>query len=142
MRRLIGAALVVGVMAGSAIAEPPSEVDTETRAESLERDALALAIIGGVTLSASAYFAFQASRTNNLIAAHPTDEPWPESIRLQEEQGERFQTWSGITAIVGVGLVATSAVCWWRSRSAREEPVTVAPIATPSTVGVAFSGGF
>ncbi len=142
MMRLIGALVACAVMVGSARAEPAKE--TETRSESLHKDALALLAIGGITLAGSAGLAFAAKDISDEISSHDPSQPWDYGTFHLAREGERLANLSTITGVLGVGFLATSALCYWRSRvAAREEAsITVSPITTPSSAGVALSGSF
>ncbi len=143
MKRVLGACVACVLMTSSAMAQP--EADTETRSESLFKDAAGLLVIGGVTLGVSLGLAYQANEVSNEIeSAQWSSAPWPEDIQLKEMQGERLERLSTITGVLGGAFVVTGLVFYWRSRVARsdEARVTVAPTATASSAGVALGGRF
>lgn len=137
MKRILGAMAACAAMAGSAVAEP------ETRARSLEQDALALTATGAVAIGASLYFGIRAREQARFIENHDVSQPWPADIGNAEVNGQRLEGFSIVTGAIGIGLVSAGAICYWRSRVARrEDRVTIAPMASPSTAGIALTGGF
>ncbi|MGE0400388.1 MAG: hypothetical protein AB7T06_26975 [Kofleriaceae bacterium] len=145
MKRVIGSLVVCAVMAAAASAEPTYEVNTEKRSESLRKDALHMFVIGGVTLALSAGFALAAHDKWQQIENQDPNVAWPNDLFYLEREGHRLETLGNVTLVLGGAFLATSALCYWRSRVAASEEqasVTVAPMASASSAGVAFSGSF
>lgn len=143
MKRVSGACVACLMMTSSAMAEP--EANTETRSQSLLKDAAGLLAIGGVTLGVSLGLAYRANEVSNEIQSYQwSSEPWPADIEMKEIQGQRLERLCTITGVLGGAFVATGLLFYWRGRVARSEEtrVTVAPTATASSAGVALSGRF
>lgn len=142
MKRLLGV-VVSCALASTAIAEPREQ----TRSESLRTDATYLAVIGGVTLAFGGVFAWGAHQRSEEIEQYAlSPEPWPENIFELEREGQRLEALSNVSFVLGGSFVVAGALCYWRSRVAANEErtsrVTVSPIATETSAGIALGGRF
>lgn len=145
MNRRIGALVCCCVMASSASAEPTYEVNKETRSQSLQKDALAVLVISGVTLAASAGFIYAAQQKSDEITHLVMSDPWPDNIGALERDGRRLSNLGTLTGVVGAGFAVTAGILYWQSRVARSEErarVTIAPTVSDSSAGVALGGRF
>jgi len=100
--------------------------------------------VGLATVGVGVFFGFKAKQNSDLISNHDKNMSWPDNIKQIEADGESFEKKQIIFTVAGGVLATTGAVIYFIGRSKRgsAERVTVAPTATPDTLGVTIGGGF
>lgn len=101
--------------------------------------------LGVISLGVGFYFGAQAKSISDEISGHtdPND-PWRDDIRDYQDKGQRYENIQIATLIAGGALVVAGGFMYLRgrSKSSSTERVTVAPSATPSSVGFVLGGSF
>jgi hypothetical protein len=96
-----------------------------------------------VALGVGVVFGLKAKKVSDEISTHPVADRWRPDIRAYEKEGQAHENKQIAFMIAGGALVATGAVLWVvGGKKTRSEQVTVTPVATPETMGLAVSGGF
>lgn len=122
----------------------PVDQGTPGPSHKLEYAGIGLAGVGAIVFGVGVYYGLQAKDMSDKITNWPKNTPWPDSIKAMEQQGKDDQT-KQIEFMVGGGVVlglgVVIAVLGHPSASSAEH-VTLRPVATPNTVGLAIGGGF
>jgi hypothetical protein len=99
---------------------------------------------GAIMFGVGVYYGLQAKKISDDITNHPIGVMWPSDIKQQEADGKSDQTKQIVFMVAGgVALAGGVAVALYgRSRASTSEHVSIAPMASPTTLGVAVGGGF
>ncbi len=121
-------------------ATPPAD-----RGKGMKVAGLVTGGVGLVSLGLGFYFGAKAQSISDDISSHTNpDDPWRDDIRDYQDQGQRYENLQIVTLVAGGVLVVAGGFLYLRgrSKSSSAERVTVAPSATPSSVGLVFGGAF
>lgn len=110
----------------------------------LEYTGIAVGVVGLATFGAGVYYGLQAKKISDSITNHDPTMPWPTDIKKQESDGQNDQTMQ-IAFMIGGGVVAGVGVLLTvigHEKVSTAEHVSIRPIATQSSLGLAVGGGF
>jgi len=130
------------------VVQPPvvERYGTETQTDPgrpLTVAGMAVAGLGVVGLGVGVYFGLKARSISNEISDHDQSQPWPSDINQKEKDGQAAEDKQIILMTVGGIALAGGVVLYMLGRAkSSEKRVAITPTATPSTVGVMFSGSF
>lgn len=123
-----------------ATAQPSSEHP----GKSLRLAGLGVGVAGAAAFGVGVYFGLQAKRISDDISSHDVTMPWRNDIQAYEREGQDDQT-KEIVFMVAGGVAAAGGVALYllgRSHASHAEHVAVVPTGSPTSVGLALSGGF
>ncbi len=110
----------------------------------LEYAGIAVGVVGLATFGAGIYYGLQAKKISDSITNHDPTQPWPSDIKNQESEGQSDQT-KQIAFMIGGGVVAGVGVLLTvigHEKASTAEHVSIRPVATQRSLGLAISGGF
>jgi hypothetical protein len=126
---------------GSAAAPAPHEGG----GHGLQYAGLGIAGLGAAGLGVGVYFGLQAKNISDQITNHKVTDPWPANIKQMESDGASDQT-KQIAFLIGGGVaLAAGTVLYFVGRShasSSDEHVSIAPVVTPSSVGLSLGGSY
>jgi tetratricopeptide (TPR) repeat protein len=134
-----GAATTFGPAGG-----PGADQGAPKPSHTLEYAGYGVAGAGAIVFGIGVYFGLQAKDISDQITNHPTNTMWPNDIKQMEADGKSDQS-NQILFMVGGGVVLGAGVVMallGRSHASSSEHVTIAPVATPTTIGLAAGGAF
>lgn len=121
----------------------PREPSSGSPGRGFRLTGLGLGAAGVVALGIGGYFGYQAQQKAGELNDHPTNEPWPANLKEIEREGQRAEDRQVLFMIVGGALVVGGgAVYLYGATRSSPERVTITPTATPTSAGIAISGGF
>jgi tetratricopeptide (TPR) repeat protein len=122
----------------------PVDQGPEAPSQTLEYAGFGVAGVGAIVLGVGVYYGLQAKDMSDKITNWPKNTPWPDTIKAMEQEGKddqskqiEFMIAGG--AVLGVGVVMAVI---GHSHASSAEHVTLRPVATQNTVGLAVGGGF
>ncbi|MGE5186690.1 MAG: tetratricopeptide repeat protein [Acidobacteriota bacterium] len=121
-----------------------AEPETPHGSHALEYTGLAVGIVGLAAVGAGVYYGLQAKDISDQITNHDPMTMWPTNIKQMEADGQSDQNKQIAFMIVG-GVATTTGVVMaiiGKSHASQPEHVSLRPVATPSSVGLAIGGGF
>lgn len=124
---------------------PPAPEQPANPGGTLRMVGLGTTVVGLAVLGAGVYFGMKAGENSDLISNHPAGEPWPDNIKQIEADGQKYEDRQILFSIAGGAVAATGVVLYFVGRSKRAESpskVTVIPKASPTSFGLALTGGF
>ncbi len=134
---------------GSDVATKPNEEPAGTKPsgnKALRLAGVGTAAAGAVALGFGIYYGIHAQDISDFITHYVMNNPgkmWPNNITDLENEGKAAQTNQIVLDIVGPVAIVAGGVMFWLGRSHKAESnVTVAPLLTPSSTGLAVSGRF
>lgn len=105
-----------------------------------------IGVVGLAGLGVGTFFGLKAKEKSDLISNHDKTMPWPNEIRQIEADGEAYEKRQILLTIAGGALTATGVVLFiigaTRSSSTEKEKLSVRPLATPDSLGIALGRGF
>ena len=107
----------------------------------LELAGLGVGAAGLVTFGVGIYYGLQAKSISDDISSHPTNQAWRNDIVAYEQEGKDDQTKQIIFMTAGGIVAAGGAVLYWlgHSKNTAVEQVSVRPVVSPSSIGIAGS---
>jgi opacity protein-like surface antigen len=124
----------------TATAEPPAPAPSRA----LEYTGAGIGAAGLAAFGVGIYFGLQAKDLSDKITNHDPTQPWPDNIKQMEADGKSDQT-KQIAFMIGGGVVAAGGIViaiLGRAHAASAERVSLRPLASPTTIGLAVGGGF
>ena len=121
-----------------------SEPSSEHPGKNLRLAGLGVGVAGAAAFGVGVYYGLQAKRISDDISSHDVTMPWRNDIQAYEREGQSDQTKEIVFMVVG-GVAAAGGVALYllgRSHSSHAEHVAVVPTGSPTSVGLAISGGF
>jgi tetratricopeptide (TPR) repeat protein len=109
---------------------------------------LATAGVGAIVLGLGIKYGLDAQAHTDFVNSYTTKfpgQPWPADIKAYEQEGHDLNTKQVIFTIGGSVAVVTGVVIYFVGRSkasSSSERAALRPTATPTSLGVALSGGF
>jgi tetratricopeptide (TPR) repeat protein len=105
---------------------------------------MAVGGVGVVAVGLGVVFGVKAQNATAIVNDHKMGDPWPNDILDIEKRGQRDENLQiGLLVGGGAALVLGGALYYvGHSKKSAETAVTVRPIATPTTAGIAIGGGF
>lgn len=101
-------------------------------------------VVGLAGVGAGLYFGRKAQEKSDIISNHPANTPWPDDIHTIEADGQKYEDRQIQLTIVGSALAITGGVLFviGVAKSGSAEKVSVRPMATPNSFGLAIGRGF
>ena len=118
--------------------------DKPHASHTLEYTGIAVGVVGLATFGAGVYYGLQAKRISDSITNHDTTMMWPPDIKAQEKEGQDDQT-KQIAFMIAGGVVAGVGVLVTvigHDKASNAEHVSIRPMATQNSIGLAVGGGF
>jgi tetratricopeptide (TPR) repeat protein len=125
---------------GGAIVDPGHPQPSHT----LQYAGYGVAGAGAIVFGVGVYFGFKAKDISDQITNHKITDMWPDGIKQMEADGKSYQD-KQVYMMIGGGVLLGAGVVMavlGRPHAADAEHVSIAPVATPTTMGIAVSGGF
>jgi hypothetical protein len=88
------------------------------------------------------YDGIQAKRISDDITNHNISTHWDPNIRDLQAEGQRYEDKQITYMVTGGAVLLVGVVVTLIGHNRAAEHVAIAPIASPSSIGVAVSGGF
>jgi hypothetical protein len=123
---------------------PPPSRPHEDSGRTLQWVGMGVGGAGALGLAVGIYYGIQARSVSDEITNHKITDPWPANIKQIESDGHNDQKLQiGFLITGGVALVG-GAVLYFvgRSQSAADEHVSIAPVVTPTSVGLSLGGSY
>ena len=103
-----------------------------------------VAIVGAAVFGGGIYFGMQAKSIADEITNHDINDPWPANIKQREQQGKDANT-KAIGMMVGGGVAIAAGAAMFvlgAPKAEKDTSISIAPVATPDTLGFAAAGRF
>ena len=124
---------------------PPPPPPPPASSRTLEFTGYGIAAAGAIAFGVGVYYGLQAKNASDTITNHPMGTPWPDNIKQIESDGKSDQT-KQIVFMVGGGIVLAGGVALGiyghTHNGSGAEHVSIAPVASPTSVGLVVGGGF
>jgi tetratricopeptide (TPR) repeat protein len=121
-----------------------AEPDKPHAGHGLEYAGIGVGVVGLAAFGAGVYYGLQAKNISDTITNHDPMTMWPTNIKQMEADGQSDQN-KQIAFMIAGGVLTTAGLFMTiigHSHASAAEHVSIAPTATPSSVGFAVSGGF
>jgi hypothetical protein len=128
----------------TATTTPITEPSAPQPGRTFEIAGLAVGGAGVLAFGVGVYYGLQAKSISDDISSHSTMMAWRNDIVAYEQEGQDDQTKQIIFMTAG-GVIAAGGVVLYvlgHSKNTAAEPVTLRPLASPTSVGLALGGGF
>lgn len=103
-----------------------------------------VAVVGVGLFGGGVYFGLKAKSIEKEINEHDIRDPWPPNIQARDQEG-RDANKKAIGLMIGGGLAVaagTVMIVMGGPKASKETSVSIAPVATPDSVGFAAAGRF
>lgn len=122
----------------------PEKPEPSSPGRGLKLAGVGIGAIGLVGLGVGTFFGLKAQEKSDLISNHDRTMPWPDDIRQIEADGAAYEKRQILLTIAGGALTATGVVLFviGATRSSSTEKLSVRPLATPDSLGIALGRGF
>ncbi len=130
---------------GTADLTPPAPAPHEGGGKGLEYAGLGIGAAGAIGLGVGIYYGIQAKNISDQITNHKISDPWPANIKQMEADGKSDQNMQIAFMVGGGAALATGVILYFVGRShasSSEEHVSLAPVVTPSSVGLSLGGSY
>jgi hypothetical protein len=126
--------------------EKPEKPEPASPGRGLKLAGVGIGAVGLVGLGVGTFYGLKAQEKSDLISNHDRTMPWPDEIRQIEADGAAFEKRQILLTIAGGALTATGVVLFiigaTRSSPSSTEKLSVRPLATPDSLGIALGRGF
>jgi tetratricopeptide (TPR) repeat protein len=114
------------------------------KSHTLEYAGIGVGVAGLAAFGAGIYYGLQAQKISDSITHHDPTMMWPPDIKAQEAEGQSDQNKQILFMIAGgaVAGVGTFMFVIGHQRASSAEHVSVVPVATSHSMGLAIGGGF
>ena len=105
---------------------------------------LGIAGAGAVGVGVGVYFGLQAKNISDTISNHKISDPWPANIKQMEADGQSDEN-KQVAFLIGGGVALVAGTVLYfvgRPHASSDEHVSLAPVVTPSSVGLSFGGSY
>ena len=123
---------------------PPPPPPPPPASHTLEYAGYGVAAAGAVVFGIGVYYGLQAKDISDQITNHPIGTPWPDNIKQLESDGKSDQT-KQIAFMVTGGIVMVGGAAlgiYGHMHAANAEHVSIAPVASPTSVGFVLGRRF
>ncbi len=123
----------------------PAEKKEGGGGKGLEHVGLGIGAVGAIGLGVGIYYGIQAKNISDQITNHKISDPWPANIKQMEADGKSDQNMQIAFMVGGGAALATGVILYFVGRShasSSEEHVSLAPVVTPSSVGLSLGGSY
>jgi len=110
----------------------------------LEYAGIGIALAGAAVTGVGVYYGIQARNISDQISNHKISDPWPANIKQLEADGQSDEDKQVAFMIGGGAALAAGLVLYFvgRSHASSGEHVSVAPVVTPGSFGLALGGSY
>jgi tetratricopeptide (TPR) repeat protein len=128
---------------GAIVADPPRET---AKASPLRWAGIGVGVVGVAMVGTGIYFGTQASDISDQITNHDPTVAWPSNIGELEDDGASYEN-KQIGFLIGGGVAVAAGVAMYflgapKASAEGTASLSLAPVATPDTLGFAAAGRF